>query len=435
MNTVADDIYLSKENKITRNAYIWECAFEYFISLLISDAYLSSLLSYMNISDGMIGVITALISFSFIFQLLSLVAVKKIVRVKRTVTVIHFASQLFFTTMFFLPFLSASTEMKTGLVIICTVFGYLGSRMVTALIFKWGMTSVDPHKRASYSATKEMVSLVSGTAVMLLSGYAVDLFAAKGNIEGGFIFLAVVIFAFNLLDLICLLLMKNPKGNTENTDKEPILKVVVSLFKNKAFLSITVITVLYFSAMYLTNSFMGIYKIAKEDLGFTVGEAQVINIVGMLFRFAISKPIGRFSDKTSYSTGFLVGAVMFSVCFFLNIFTSPSARWMIWVYTLLFNGAQAAMQQNVVNITFDYVKEEEFVQATSIKSAIAGGVGFLTSILGGWIVDAVQASGNSFMGIEVRGQQILSAISCILSVMLVLFMIFVMKKQKRVDEE
>jgi peptidoglycan hydrolase-like protein with peptidoglycan-binding domain len=98
---------------------------------------------------------------------------------------------------------------------------------------------------------------------------------------------------------------------------------------------------LLFSAQYLTNSFMGIYKTSKNELAFTVGEAQVINIVGCLFRFAISKPLGKFSDKTSYATGFLVGAGMLSACFFLNMFTSPSSRWMVYFYTLLYHGSSA----------------------------------------------------------------------------------------------
>ena len=99
------DLYSTPEYKRSRAAYIMECTFEYFVSLLVGDAYLATLLRYMGIGDAMIGIISSLISLAFLFQLLSVVAVKHIVNVKRASMIIHFASQLFFMSLFFIPFM------------------------------------------------------------------------------------------------------------------------------------------------------------------------------------------------------------------------------------------------------------------------------------------------------------------------------------------
>ena len=63
-------MYDSKEYKKSRFAYMMECTFEYFVTLLIADAYLSNLLTAIGMSDSMIGTVSSLASLAFIFQLL-----------------------------------------------------------------------------------------------------------------------------------------------------------------------------------------------------------------------------------------------------------------------------------------------------------------------------------------------------------------------------
>jgi Na+/melibiose symporter-like transporter len=318
------------------------------------------------------------------------------------------------------------------LVIVCTLIAYLGNYLVTSIIFKWGMSYVDNHKRASFGASKEMVSLICGMVFTLAIGFTYDKYEETGNVTGGFLFLAAGILACSLLDLVCLLLMKKPEVSKSEEKKEPISAVLGKLLKNKAFICLLVIGVLYYVSVYMINSFMGAYK--TGDLGFSIGQIQIINTVGVLFRFAISKPMGKFSDKTSHSVGLFVGCVMLTACFFFNIFTAPSSRWMIYVYALLYNGALAAIHQNFLNITFDYVETEYFVQATSIKAAISGISGFAATLIGAGILKRVQENSNMVFGIEMRAQQLLSAISFVIMLVLCAFMFFVFRKLKKINE-
>ena len=434
MSTSNCDVFAAKDYKRTRSAYAMECTFEYFVALLVSDAYLSSLLDYIGISDSTIGIISSLVSLAFLFQLFSIFAVKNIKNVKRASILFHFVSQLVFMSLFLVPFLPFAREFKTAIVIGCVLIAYFGNYLVTSMIFKWGMSYVDDKKRASYAATKEMIGLIGGIVFMLAVGYVVDLFAKADNVQGGFIFIASAILFASVCDLVCLLLMKSPEKADDEERGEPISQVIKSLFKNKAFICTLIVGILLYSATYLTSSFMGIYKTSKTELGFTVGEVQIINVLAFLFRFIISKPIGKFSDKTSYSTGLLVGAGMLCLCFFLNIFTTPSSRWMVYLYELLLRGSYAATSQNFLNMTFDYVENKHFVQASSIKAAISGISGFLATLVGAKILSEIQGAGNTAFGIQMRGQQLLSAISFVLSVLLVLFIFFVLRKQKKTEE-
>ena len=46
-----------------------QAAFEYFIAILVSDAYLAKLLTHIGLDDSLIGIIASLISAAFLFQL------------------------------------------------------------------------------------------------------------------------------------------------------------------------------------------------------------------------------------------------------------------------------------------------------------------------------------------------------------------------------
>ena len=53
----------SIEYKRSRNAYMAQCTVEYFVSLLVTDAFLAKLLSSIGISDMIIGIISSFITY------------------------------------------------------------------------------------------------------------------------------------------------------------------------------------------------------------------------------------------------------------------------------------------------------------------------------------------------------------------------------------
>ncbi|MBO4971424.1 MAG: hypothetical protein J6D45_01270 [Clostridia bacterium] len=208
MNTTQITLYDSPEYKRSRRAYTLECAFEYFVSLLVTDAFLASLLSSIGLNDSLIGVITSFISVAFLFQLFSVFIVRKITNTKRFAVFFHALSQLFFMSLYLIPFLPFEYKYKEILVIVCILFAYFGNYLVTSMIYKWGNSFVDPKKRGVFSAGKEMISLILGMAVTLIIGFAMDSFTESGNTNGGFIFAASAILVFSICDFICLMLIK-----------------------------------------------------------------------------------------------------------------------------------------------------------------------------------------------------------------------------------
>lgn len=423
------NLFDSSAYRRSRWAYTFECAFEYFISLMVADAFLATLLTAMGLSDAVIGVISSLISLAFLFQLFSILVVQHIRSIKLVAVPIHCISQLFFLVLYLLPFFNIPQQFRTAIVVGCLLIAYFGNYLVTSVIFNWGNSYVNPVGRANFAATKEIISLISGVIVSLSMGWAFDSFIAADNINGGFLFIATMMLLMNIGDFICLMLMKNRKTEKKDAEKaEPFWRVVRMLFSNKSFVYSVVLHAMWSISVYMTIGFMGTYK--TKELLLSVGAVQIINIVACLARALVSKPIAHFADKRSYAKGIELGMTIAAIGYLVNIFTTPNMWWLVILYTILYHVACAGTSQNMMNMVYSYVDSKYFVQASAIKYSVSGLCGFGASMLGSRILSAVQSSGNTFLGILLYGQQLLSAISLVIVIVAILFVKFVLEKQK-----
>ena len=58
-------VFAAKDYRRSRGAYHLECAFEYFVSLLVTDSFLALLLTHIGLSESTIGVLSSLISLLY----------------------------------------------------------------------------------------------------------------------------------------------------------------------------------------------------------------------------------------------------------------------------------------------------------------------------------------------------------------------------------
>jgi len=388
------DIYETKEYKRSRLGYILSSAFAYFVSLIVTDAYLAKMLSHQGISDAMIGIISSFVSLAFLFQLSAIFLVDRVKNTKKTVIILDSVFQVMHIFLYTIPFLPIGKTAKTVIIISSILFGYLCKYAVSSMLFKWANSYVEPSKRARYSANKEMISLITGMVFTAVVGFVIDKYENIGNIKGGFLFIAIAIFILSIANFISLLLIKKDTAPKEIQKTKSFDEIMKNTLGNKNFINVIILTVLWDSARYTTLGFMGIYK--TKDLMLTVGTVQLINIVGNLFRFFLSKPIGRYSDKTSFTKGFKLALWIAAAGFLINSFSSPGMVWCVVIFTVLNAVSLAGTNQNSMNIVYSYVDAEYFVHATAIKNSIGGVCGFLTSVGAGKLLEIVQHNNNTY---------------------------------------
>lgn len=420
------DVFESKEYARSRKAYMIQCTVEYFVTILVADAFLAKLLGYIGISDSLTGIISSFISLAFMFQILAIPLMKKMKNIKKTVLIYETLSQLLFMSLYLIPFMPVSYEVKTVLVIAGVLGAYFCMYLVYSIYFKWANSYVDPKKRGEYSAAKEMLSLFSGVIFTLVVGFIIDKYEALGSIEGGFLFIAAVILVLSICNFACIMRIKN--AQVAEDEHHGIKDIVKNTFGKKSFRQVVAMTSLWDMGRYMTIGFMGTFK--TNDLLLSVGIIQVINMVGNLLRLVVSKPFGRYSDKKSFAKGFNLALELAAIGFCFNMFASPDRVWCVVVFTVMYSVCFAGTNQNSFNIIYSYVDSDYIVPAMSIKNCIGGILGFCSSLVGGKILQAVQDGGNTFMGFSVYGQQVLSVISLALIICAILVNRFGVQKQK-----
>lgn len=104
----------------------------------------------------------------------------------------------------------------------------------------------------------------------------------------------------------------------------------------------------------------------------------------------------------------------------------------VLIYLVLYYISMAGINSGLINIVFDYANEKSRTAVLGIKSAIGGLCGFFATIVGGWILDAVQRNGNKIFGITVYAQQLLAFITCIGLILIIVYMRKVVHKINRI---
>ena len=418
----------SPEYKRSRRAYMAQATFEYFVTLLVADAFLAKLLTSLGISDALTGIISSFISLAFVFQLFSLFLVKTKISTKKNVMFYDSLSIFLFMILFLVPFFPVGAEFKKVLVILCVIFAYASKYVISSICFKWANSYVEPSLRAVYSANKEIVSLLSGIVFTAVFGYVVDKFESIGNLDGAFLFIAVSIFVLNVLNFISLKMIKDETAEVQSESALSMKEVIQNTFVNKNFRNVIFMECVWKFAVYFTIGFIGVYK--TNDLAISLFVIQIINIAGNFARMILSRPFANYSDKRSFARGLELGIWIAALAFFVNVFTAKTTWWLIVAHTLLYNISAAGTNQNSFNIAYSYVPLSCITQAISLKNCIGGLCGFFASIIGGVVLGVIQENGVVLFGININAQQILSAVSFLLLVFVALFIHFVIAKQK-----
>ena len=420
----------SSAYKRSRAAYMAQSTFEYFVMLLVLDAFLAKLLTSLGVSDSLAGIIASFASLVFVFDLFSIFLVKGKLSSKTLSIVFSALSQVAFASLYLIPFLSVSAEMKQALVIIAIIVAYIAKYLVVSILFKWGNSFIDPAKRGRVSAMREIISLVCGIVFTLVVSRVFDSYESSGNLNGGFLFIAIIMLASAASSFICMLFMSKETHVGEAQETKPMADVLKNTLGNKMYRRLLTLSIIWGCAIHFTIGFLGVYK--TKDLAMTVFLVQIVNMVANGFRVVFSIPFGKYSDKTSFAKGYELGMILVAVAFFFCMLTTPKTWYLMIVYGVVYNVSVAGTNQNSFNITYSYVNSDYIVQAMAIKNCVGGVFGFVAALVGGKILSAVQANGNRVLGIPMYGQQFLAFISLVSVIGAILYMHFAIV---RPDEE
>ena len=420
----------SKSRKVTRVAFVAEEALNYFFSFFVTSTFLGYILSALGFTDATQGIINTIATLSCGAQIFSFMISGK--RVKKTVLFAMLFNQIAFTALYLLPIFDFSPSARSVIFVCLLIFGNLINNAVSPARLVWLTKSVDLEKRGTFTAVKEMISLLGGVVISLFLGRIAD---AYRGVDGAptttyYIICLSALIVMTVLHTVTILVCAEDEGDEE---KISVKKSVKSIFENKNIPKIMPLAILWQIALALSTPFYASYL--REDLSLSFTLITVITTVGLVARIVASPLMGRLADKKSFTFSMMTCALLQGVAYLGVVFTAPGAtRWFYLVYACFSGFAMAGMNSGFFNLIYDFVRAEDRSVAVGLQSAIGGIVGFLTALVSSRILEGIQnAGGITVFGVNLCAQQVLSALSLVVEMLLFLYMAKVIVPMKKLN--
>ena len=416
--------------KTSRGLYIIEAALEYFVSLLVTGAFLAKVSTHLGISDGLTGVISAFVSLGCSFQLLSFFIPRKN-GVKRMVVTASVINELLFAFIYITPFVPLSSGAKTVLFVGCMLTANVIHQVFNSPKIGWYMSLVDDHKRGVFTANKEIISLIGGMTFTTVMGNVMDRFEAMGNLRGGFIVCAITLFVLMVGHTLTFLFSKE-KPQEQPREKVAVLPKIRTLSKNPLYVKAVAVGVLWNVATHCATPFYATYQI--NELDFSLGFVAVLGIISSLVRAVFSRGMGRFADRHSFAHMMFLCMLIMTGAFLAATFTVPANGKVFFIlYSVLAAIANAGINSALINLVFDYAPYELRSEALALQRTVYGLGGFFAALAISPLIAVIQSGGNRFFGLSVYAQQVTSAIATVLTLAVAAFLYFgIMRRTKEV---
>ena len=414
--------------KTSRVMYVIEAALEYFVSLLVTGAYLARVTASLGFSDSLTGILQSFASLGCLFQLGAITLFRKTKNVKRPIILYHLVNQALFALVYVSPVLPLTQEMKTVVFIVCFVIAYVLSNVVQPPKTAWLMGLVDDRKRGIFTSIKEITSLLGGMTFTFVMGLAFDAMDAAGNTRGAFVLGGAVLFVLTILNAVSLMPVKQkPQETAQQTGS------IRELMRNRNFRRVVIVFVLWYAATYASTPFFGSYQI--KELGFSMTFISVLSMIHSILRASASPLLGKFADRHSFSKMVTVCFMFGAVSFFVNMFTVPeNGSVMYTLYYCILAFAMAGTNSAMTNMIYEYVDERNRSSALAINWAVAGTAGFLVTCLMSPVVDLIQHNGNMLFGITMYPAQFVSGVAFVITAVLIAYVYHAFIRVKKAQD-
>ena len=399
----------------------------YLITISITGAYLAKLTGALGFSDSLTATITSCVALGYVFQLLAIPLFRK-GRVKNKITALYTLSTTLFVLLYAVPFINIPPKLKTLIFIVFFLVGNFILNTVFPPKTNMYMSFVPDLQRGRFTAIKEGVSLISGILFQFIMGRVIDFHEAAGNINAAFITCAITVLVLSVVHTLTLAsTIELPPQEKERT---PLIKDLKDMFSSKKSVYIILLGGFWSMCYNMSISFYGTYQI--KELGFSMSFITLLSIITASSRIPASILLGRFADKFSFAKMLIICYAFMSVGFFAMIFANPSNGHILYpIYSVFSAMAFGGINSAEVNIVYDYIEPQKRMNVVAVKQTLYGLSGFGITLAVTPLVNYIQKNENTLFGINIYAQQVLSAISFVIILLLMLYVSKVILKIKK----
>lgn len=413
-----------KEFHSSRKLFIYEGCAAVGIFSLTSGAFLAGFAEHLGASDQFNGILAAIPALAGIIQVFSPMVFEKLKNRKFLIAILCLFYRLTLGLMVFIPLLVQDKFVRLTLLAGMYFLAYLAASFITPAAGNWIISLTPENMRGSYFGRRDSYILAVTSIVALVMGKVLDIFKQNDQTYTGFLLIAGVVIILTIVNFYFLSSIKEPPVEVKDL-KLDIKKVFSVPIRDKSFRKIILLFILWNVGFQIGGPFFGVYIVTGLKLKYTY--IMILSVLSSLTSVLAVRSWGRLADRKSwvFTTKMSLGllAISHSTWFFVN---AKTVLLLIPLY-LLGGVAWAGINLSLFNIQFKYAPIEGRTVYIGFNAAIGGLVGFLTALLGSFVVGALEGHKFSLLGISIGNMQLVFGLSGLLIAACVAFIHFKIK--------
>ncbi len=405
------EIYFNKESlseedmRVSRNISVYEGCTARSILTLTSGAFLIGFAKYLGASNEQSGIIAAIPVLAGIVTVFSPIVLEKLESRKLLTCIMCFIGRLMMGLMILIPFISPHKTVRVQLLIWIFLIANLVLIFTIPYVQMWQLNITPERIRGSYYGKRESIILATVTVVTLLMGQVLDKFEQLGHQFTGFMVLYAFVIVMAFVNVVMLSKIKEPVN--------PLLESRVSIknlftlpTKNKNFMKITFITVLWNLGYQIAFPFTSVYMVSNLQLRY--GLVTAMAVLASITSVVSVRFWGKIADKKSWihimKLMIVLQILSFVTWFFIN---ADTVYILMPVAHILGGAAISGVNISVNNLQYSYSPADNKTVYMGFSSAVNGIIGFVGTLIGSFFIKVTDTIGVSPAGFSIGNMQLL----------------------------
>ncbi|HEX2924768.1 MAG TPA: MFS transporter [Ruminiclostridium sp.] len=404
-------IYFNKESlsdadmSMSRNVSIFEGCTARSILTLTSGAFLVGFAKYLGASNEKSGIIAAIPVLAGMVTVFSPIVLERLESRKLITVMLCFIGRLMMGLMVLIPFVSSSPTVRIQLLIWVFFTANIILSCTVPYALAWILNITPERIRGAYFGKRESTVLGAVTVVTLLMGQVLDKFEQLGHQFTGFVVLYIFVIAASLVNMVLFSHIKEPTNPVSNS-RVSLKNLFTIPFKNKNFMKITLLTVLWNFGYQLAFPFTSVYMVSILNLRY--GLVTVMAVLASVTSVVSVRFWGRIADKKSWLYIMKLMIILQILSFLIWFFINPNTVYILLPVAHILGGAAiSGVNISVNNLQYSFSPDENKTVYMGFASAVNGMLGFLGTLVGSFFIKATENRGVFWGEFSVGNMQML----------------------------
>lgn len=440
-STIVDTFFENSDNCArSRRNVLFTNVLSSVITPLSSGIYFTSLMLAMGASESYIGSVTAILSFSALFQVIAPLILEKLPRRKGfliTARILYYFLSI--VVIGVTPLLPVGQTFKLVLFFLTVILMNAFLQIASPGLSSWHIQSLPENKRGGFYTVTHVVITATTNISSFLAGLFLDKIETSEFTIGNF---SPTISAILILRAVALLLAlaecysntkikEFPYETQENEKDNRGLRLLSLPLRNKKFMITILPVILWNFTGGIIGQYFNIYLIEDIKMSYTlIASAGLISVPVVLL---ITPVWFRLIRKIQWPKILAFSYILYSVAYICNGFITKETEFVYFICIILgavFMPGISNIHSNLVNLNMPEANRSAYFSCFSIVTLLAT---FMGNYLGIQFIEVTKNLHFHVFGFDIGNKQYISWLAAILVWGLTIFTLtYLRKKENRV---